>query len=157
MILPADLPGSLDAVHNAVRDAFARADLCGYGQYLAPDLRYVDSRGRVQSHERLLADVQQQFERFVSFRTRFIRESLVADGENIVETGVQDAAIALRIFAVFEVRWRISRRGRYTWRRASEGSWQLSEAILFSESIRRDGLGWARRARFAGPSRQGAA
>ena len=79
-------------------------------------------------------------------------ESLVADGEAVIETGVQDGAIALRIFAFFEVRWQITRRGRYTWRRTNGGRWHLSEVVLFSETIRRDGLGLADRARFAGPS-----
>jgi ketosteroid isomerase-like protein len=152
MTLPTDLPGSLDAVHVAMRDAFARADLPAYAEYLARDLRYVDARGRVQSREQLLSDVQRQFERLVSFRSQFTRESLVADGEAVIETGVQDGAIALRIFAFFEVRWQITRRGRYTWRRTNGGRWHLSEVVLFSETIRRDGLGLADRARFAGPS-----
>ena len=71
--------------------------------------------------------MQRQFERLVSFRSQFTRESLVADGEAVVETGVQDAAIALRIFAFFEVRWQITRRGRYTWRWTNEERWHLSE------------------------------
>ena len=37
------------------------------------------------------------------------------------------------------------------------GRWRLSEVVLLSEIIRRDGLGLAKRARFAGASSQGAA
>lgn len=157
MALPADTPSSLDAVHVAVREAFARADLPAYAQYLAPDLRYVDPRGRVQSREQLLAEVQRQFDRLVTFRSEFTRESLVEAGDDIIETGVHDAAIALRIFIFFEVRWQVSRRGRYTWHRTSQGKWQLGEAILFSETIRREGLGLAGRAPFARTSTRGAA
>jgi ketosteroid isomerase-like protein len=123
MALPADTPSSLDAVHVAVREAFARADLPAYAQYLAPDLRYVDPRGRVQSREQLLAEVQRQFDRLVTFQSEFTRESLVEVGDDIIETGVHDAAIALRIFIFFEVRWQVSRRGRYTWRRPNQGKW----------------------------------
>ncbi len=157
MALPADTPSSLDAVHVAVREAFARADLPAYAQYLAPDLRYVDPQGRVQSREQLLAEVQRQFDRLVTFRSEFTRESLVEAGGDIIETGVHDAAIALRIYIFFEVRWQVSRRGRYTWRRTSQGNWQLGEAILFSETVRRDGLGLAGRAPFARTSTRGAA
>jgi hypothetical protein len=157
MTLPRDLPGSLDAVHVAMREAFARAYLPTYAEYLAPDLRYVDAGGRVHSRERLLSDVQRQFERLVSFRSQFTRESWVVDGEAVIETGAQDAAIALRIFGFFEVRWQITRRGHYTWRRTSGGRWHLSEVVLLSETIRRDGLGLARPARFAGAFSQGAA
>jgi hypothetical protein len=157
MTLPTDLPGSLDAAHNAMREAFARAYLPEYSEYLARDLRYVDAGGRVHSRERLLSDVKRQFERLVSFRSQFTRESLVVDGESVIETGGQDAAIALRVFAFFEVRWQVTRRGRYTWRWTNAGGWRLSEVVLLSEIIRRDGLGLAKRARFAGASSQGAA
>jgi len=40
-------------VHLKVRDAFARADLADYGCDLAPDLRHVDPRGRVQTRDQL--------------------------------------------------------------------------------------------------------
>jgi hypothetical protein len=155
--LPADLPQSLETVHLKVRDAFARADLADYGRYLAPDLRYVDPRGRVQTREQLLKSLGVQFARLVSFRSTFARETLLMSGEDTVESGIQEAAIALRMFALFEVRWQVTRRGRYTWRRATGVLWQLREAVLESENIRRDGIGLAGRAAYAGAPKQGAA
>jgi uncharacterized protein DUF4440 len=143
--LPADLPQALDAVHVKVRDAFARADLADYGRYLAPDLRYVDARGRVQTREQLLRSVGVQFARLVSFDSAFTRETLLMNGEDAVESGTQEAAISLRLFVWFEVRWKVARRGRYTWRRATDVAWQLREAVLETEDIRRAGFGLAGR------------
>jgi hypothetical protein len=143
-LLRADLPQSLDAVHLEVRQAFARADLAGYARYLAPDLRYIDTRGRVQTREELLASLRRQFARLVRFRSSFARETLVASGEDVTECGVQDGNIALRLFGLFEIRFVVRRRGRFTWRRAPEGHWQLREARLETEAIHRDGFGLAR-------------
>jgi len=144
--LPADLPQALDATHLKVRDAFARADLADYGRYLASELRYVDARGRVQTRDQLLKSVGVQFARLVSFHSAFSRETLLMSGEDAVERGTQEATISLRVFAWFEVRWRVTRRGRYTWRRATEVPWQLREAVLDTEDICRDGFGVAGRA-----------
>jgi len=143
--LSADLPQALDSVHLKVRDAFARADLADYGRYLASELRYVDPRGRVQTREQLLRSVGMQLARLVSFHSAFSRETLLMNGEEAVELGTQEAAISLRVFAWFEVRWQVTRRGRYTWRRATEVPWQLREAVLETEDIRRAGFGLARR------------
>ena len=128
-------------MHVKVRDAFARADLADYGRYLASELRYVDPRGRVQTRDQLLRSVGVQFARLVSFDSAFARETLLMDGAEAVESGTQKAAISLRIFVWFEVRWQITRRGRYTWRRATEVPWQLREAILETENMRRAGVG----------------
>src|SRR6476661_1127872 len=155
--LPADLPQSLDTVHLKVCDAFARADLADYGRYLALDLRYVDPRGRVQTREQVLKSLGAQFARLVSFDSTFARETLLMSGEDIVESGLQEAAIALRVFALFEVRWQVTRRGRYTWRRAAGVPWQLCEAVLDSENIRRDGIGLAGGAAYGRGPKRGAA
>jgi ketosteroid isomerase-like protein len=155
--LSADLPQSLDAVHLQVRDAFARVDLSTYARYLAPDLRYVEPRGRVRTRTQLLASLHEQFARLVSFRTTFTRDALEVNGDEVTERGVQEATIALRVFALFEVRWQITRRGQYTWRRAPEVAWQLREALVEAEDIRRAGFGWAGRAAYGDPPERGAA
>jgi hypothetical protein len=147
--LPADLPQTLDAVHVNVRDAFASADLAAYGRYLAAELRYVDPRGRVQTREQLLRSVGTQFARLVGFHSAFSRETLLMNGENAVERGTQEAAISLRVFVWFEVRWQVTRRGRYTWRRAAEVPWQLCEALVETEDIRRAGFGLAGRGQYS--------
>jgi hypothetical protein len=155
-LLPVDLPQSLDAVHLKVRDAFARRDLADYGRYLAPDLRYVEPHGRVQTRAQLLKSVSVQLARLVSFESTFARDTLLMSGEDVIETGVQEAAIALRVFALFEIRWQVTRGGRYTWRRAAGVTWQLREVVLEAEDMRRDGIGWARGASHGGLPKRGA-
>jgi hypothetical protein len=154
--LSPDLPGSLDAVHLDIRDAFGRRDLTAYARHLARDLVYIDARGRAQDRERLLRSVRRQFARLVSFASDFARESLVIEGADAVETGVQSASIALRVFAVLEVRWRVTRHGRYTWRRDAETGWVLCRVVLDREQIRRDGIGLAGRASYGRAAERGA-
>ena len=87
--LPPDLPGSLDAVHVAVREAFQRRDLTTYLEYFAADLSYRDADGRVQTREELGGSVRGQLERLVAFTSSFERESLQAEAQDVVETGTQ--------------------------------------------------------------------
>jgi hypothetical protein len=155
--LPPDLPGSLDAVHLRIRDAFSRRDLAAYGRHVAEDLTYVDPRGRVQNRPQLLRSVRRQLARLVSFSSHFERESLILENADAVETGTQTAAIAIRVFAVFEVRWRVTRHGRYTWRRDTEAAWVLRHVLLDQEQVRRDGVGLADRASYGQPPDHGAA
>ena len=154
--LSPDLPGSLDAVHLDIRDAFSRRDLMAYARHLAPDLSYVNARGRVQGRERLLRSVRRTFARLVSFASDFARESLVVENADAVETGAQRASIALRVFAVLEVRWRVTRHGRYTWRRDAETGWVLRHVVLDREQIRREGIGLAGRASYGRAAERGA-
>lgn len=141
-----DLPSSLDAVHLRVRDAFRRRDLAAYAQHLAEDLTYVDAKARVLSRKGLLDSLRIQFARLVSFDSRFDRESLALDDGEAVELGTQSASIALRILLVLEVRWRVTRHGRYTWRRDAAAGWVLRHVVLDHESIRREGYGLVGRA-----------
>ena len=145
MLLPPDLPGSLDTVHLQVREAFRQRDLAAYSRYLAEDLVYVDPNGRVQNRQAVLSSVRRQFARLVRFQSHFERESLAIEGANAIEIGAQSAAIAIRVFLVLEVRWRVTRRGRYTWRRDEAAGWVLSDVRLDHEQMRRDGIGLAGR------------
>src|SRR5258707_8122460 len=73
--LPPDLPGSLDAVHVAVREAFQRRDLAAYLEDFAPDLRYRGADGPVPTPEELGGAVRGQLERLAAFPRSFGREA----------------------------------------------------------------------------------
>jgi hypothetical protein len=141
--LPPDLPGSLDAVHVAVREAFQRRDLTTYLEYFAADLSYRDADGRVQTREELGDSVRGQLERLVAFTSSFERESLQAEAQDVVETGTQIASISLRWLFIFATHWTVRRRGRYTWRRRRPGGWELRRVELYEERIARNGMGVA--------------
>ena len=141
--LPADLPGSLDAVHVAVREAFQRRDLTTYLEYFAADLSYRDADGRVQTREELGGSVRGQLERLVAFTSSFERESLQAEAQDVVETGTQIASISLRWLFIFATHWTVRRRGRYTWRRRRPRGWELRRVELYEERIARNGMGVA--------------
>jgi hypothetical protein len=141
--LPPDLPGSLDAAHIAVREAFQRRDLDAYLAYLAADLSYREADGRIQTRESIGRSVKAQLERLVAFSSSFERESLQAEGQEVVETGTQTASISLRWLFIFARRWTVRRRGRYTWRRRRPSGWELCRVELYEERITRDGVGIA--------------
>ena len=138
------LLASLDAIQEAVHAAYARTDLDAYAQYLAPELRYVLPNGRTQSRDELLVSLRDQFARLVRFESAFQRESTTVTEESVILVGEQTASLATRIFVIGEVRWRIQRHGRYTWRRATIVPWVLTEVVLSRESVTREGLGLAR-------------
>jgi ketosteroid isomerase-like protein len=144
--LPADLPASLDAVHERIRDAFQSRDLAAYLTCLAPDLAYREAGGRLVTREGLAASVARQFERLVTFHSDFDRAGLVAAGEEAIETGTQTASIALRWFGFLAIRWTVRRSGKYTWRRAADG-WRLRAVELSEEKVRREGIHLAHRLR----------
>lgn len=141
--LPADLPGSLDAVHQRVRAAFQARDLSAYLQYVAPDLRYREVGGRLITREGLANSVAGQFQRLLAFDSDFDRATLVAAGEEAIETGTQRASIALRWLGFLAIRWSVRRSGRYTWRRTAD-SWHLRAVELYEEQATRDGIHLAR-------------
>ena len=141
--LPPDLPGTLDAVHVAVREAFQRRDLTTYLEYFAADLSYRDADGRVQTREELGGSVRGQLERLVAFTSSFERESLQAEAQDVVETGTQIASISLRWLFIFATHWTVRRRGRYTWRRRRPRGWELRRVELYEERIARNGMGVA--------------
>ncbi len=141
--LPPDLPGSLDAIHVAVREAFQRRDLAAYLEYFAADLSCRDADGRVQTREEIGRSVRAQLERLVAFTSSFERESLQAEAQDVVETGTQTASISLRWLFILAMHWTVRRRGRYTWRRRSPGGWELRRVELYEERMARDGMGIA--------------
>ena len=136
-----DLPGSLDTVHLRIREAFRKRDLVTYGQHLAEDLVYVEANGRVQNRRGLLRSVRRQFARLVSFTGQFDRDSLILENGDAVETGTQTARIALRVFLFLEIRWCVTRHGRYSWRRDMAVGWVLRHVVLDQEKIRRESIG----------------
>ena len=140
--LPPDLPGSLDAAHLAVREAFQRRDLDTYLRYFTPDLSFREPDGRVLTREAFARSVEVQLSRLVAFTSSFERETLEADGQDAVETGTQTSTISLRWLLIFALRFKVRRRGRYTWRRSPVG-WELHKVELYEQRITRDGTGLA--------------
>ena len=141
---PAKVLAEIDATHFAVRDAFRRRDLPSYRACLAPNLKFQGVNGHVLSRDGLARDVQRQFDRLVAFDSTFDRHSATLDGGDLTETGTQTAWIALRILAVFALRWKIERTGRYVWTQAASG-WQLTEVLIEREHVTRTGFGLAAR------------
>jgi uncharacterized protein DUF4440 len=140
----AQVLAEIDATHLAVRDAFRRRDLPSYAAFLAPNLSFQRANGSVTSRDRLAREVQHQFDRLVAFDSKFDRRSATLGGNDLTETGTQTAWIALRIFAVFALRWKIERTGRYLWTRAASG-WQLRDVLIEQERTSRTGFGLASR------------
>jgi len=135
----------IDAVHLRVRESLRRRDLPGYVAAFTADLRYQQPDGRVISREQLSRNISGQMDRLVAFDSGFKREASAIAGEDVVETGVQTAWIALRVFAIFAVQWRIERHGQYVWTQA-DGEWKLREVRVERELVTRAGFSLASRA-----------
>ena len=90
----------------------------------ALDLTYRQADGRLVSREEVARSIAHQFARLVAFDSGFDREAASATGADLAASGTQTASIALRVFAVFAVRWKVERRGQYTWARVGP-NWLL--------------------------------
>jgi hypothetical protein len=141
---PEHLLGEIDAVHVRVREAFRRRDLSAYMATFALDLTYRQADGRLVSREEVARSIAHQFARLVAFDSGFDREAASATGADLTESGTQTASIALRVFAVFAVRWKVERRGQYTWARVGP-NWLLRNVRIDQERVTRAGFGLASR------------
>lgn len=130
----------VDAVHLQVREAFRRRDLAAYMDRIASDLVFRKTNGELYPRAELARDVGKQFERLVGFDSAFDREFASVAGNELIETGTQQAWISLRVFAIFAITWRVERHGQYTWTRLGS-SWQLREVRIDREKIERVGFG----------------
>ena len=108
----------------------------------AQDLAFHQADGRVLSREKLSRSVARQFARLVSFDSGFDRQTARVTGRDVTESGTQTAWIALRVFAIFAVRWKVERQGPYTWTRAGS-AWLLREVRIEHERVTRLGFGLA--------------
>jgi hypothetical protein len=138
------LIAEIDIVHVRVRESFRRRDLAAYMATFAPDLTYRQADGRLLSREALARSIARQFRRLVAFDSGFERQGARVAGAELTESGTQTAWIALRVFAVFAIRWKIERTGQYTWVRAGAG-WLLRNVTIEHERVTRAGLGLASR------------
>jgi hypothetical protein len=143
--VPAQVIAEIDAVHLRIREAFRRRDLSSYMATFAADLEYRQPDGRVLSREELARSIARQFQRLVAFDSTFDRQSVSATSTDLTEFGTQTAWIALRVFILFAIRWKVERQGTYTWARV-ETEWLLRNASIKQERVTRAGFGLASRA-----------
>ncbi len=129
----------LDERHAEAQLAFARKDLDAYRELFSPYLYYRQRNGRVIGRDDLMRDVAIQFRRLDSVKSAFIREDLNVTGEEVRETLIQEATATATAFGLVHRRWKIIRRGIYTWR-VEEGRWVIKEVEVLSETM--TSAGW---------------
>jgi len=138
------LLAEIDAVHLRVRESFRRRDLSAYMATFATDLTFRQANGRVLSRDGLARSIARQFARPVAFNSRFDRRTATVTGHELMESGTQTAWIALRVFVLFAVRWKIERQGQYTWAHVGP-DWLLRKVSIEKEDVTRAGFGLASR------------
>jgi hypothetical protein len=129
----------LDARHAEAQAAFARRDAAAYAAMFSPALAYRQPDGRVIGREQLLRDVEAQFRNTGGAVSTFARERLSVAGAQAVELLTQTAYFETSAFGLIHLRWRLTRRGEYTWTREN-GAWVIVRVDVLAESIGR--VGW---------------
>jgi hypothetical protein len=129
----------LDRRHAEAKRAFARKDISAYREIFSPSLAYCQPDGRVISRDTLMRDVAVQFRRLDSAESVFVREDLSMTSGDVKETLIQEAAAEATLFGFVHRRWKINRRGTYTWTK-QEGRWVIKQVEVFSETV--TSAGW---------------
>lgn len=134
----AEMGSILGARHAAAQEAYRRKDIASYQAMFSRDLVYRREDGSVVGRAALMKDVQDQFDRFGKVDSRFVRESLqIVDG-NVAERLRQTATAETSAFGLVHRRWRMMRRGRYTWS-LTDGVWTITSVKVHAEETRPDG------------------
>jgi hypothetical protein len=129
----------LDGRHAEAKSAFARKDIGTYREIFSPSLAYCQPDGRVIGRDELMRDVAAQFRRLDSAESRFFREDMSIASDEVRETLMQEATAEATAFGFVHRRWKINRRGIYTWT-AQEGRWVIKRVQVLSETV--TSAGW---------------
>ncbi len=129
----------IDACHAAAKLAFAHKDIGAYRDIFSPSLAYRQVDGRVIGRDELMRDVAVQFRRLDSAKSAFIREHLSVTSDEAIETLIQEVTIETTAFGFVHRRWKINRRGLYTWIHR-EGRWMIKQVEVLSETV--TSAGW---------------
>jgi Domain of unknown function (DUF4440) len=124
----------LNERHATARDAFSKRDLDAYRAIFAASLRYRQANGEVIDRNRLMRDVASQFRRLGSAESSFVREQLSVTGNDATETLHQSAMLEATAFVVVRRRWRLHRRGEFSWTKL-DGVWVIEKVTILSENV----------------------
>jgi hypothetical protein len=130
----------LDGRHAEANLAFARKDIGTYREIFSPSLAYRQPDGRVIGRDELMRDVAVQFRRLDRAAWGFIREDLRISSGQVRETLIQKATAETTVFGFVHRRWKMNRRGIYTWT-AQEGRWVIKQVEVLSETV--TSAGWS--------------
>ncbi len=126
---------ALDARHAQAQAAFTNRDIEAYREIFSAEGRYEQKDGIVLDQSRLMRDVRAQFQKMDRAESRFVREKLVLDGEQVSETLIQNASFEVSLFGLVRRRWDLERRGVYTWV-MEDGRWRISHVRILDEHLR---------------------
>lgn len=133
-----ELAAALDARHADATAAFDGRNIKAYSDLFSDSLRYERTDGKVVGKSQLMRDVKAQFRRLSSAKSSFVRDNLVVDGGNVVETLIQHAVCEASAFGFVRRTWPLERRGRYTWA-IEHANWRIIDVRVGDEQL---GSGW---------------
>jgi hypothetical protein len=81
-----------------------------------------------------MRDVASQFRRLDSAQSSFIREQLSVTGDEATEILDQSATMEATDFGIVHRRWRLHRRGEYSWTEL-DGVWMIEKVTILSENV----------------------
>jgi Domain of unknown function (DUF4440) len=128
----------LDARHEKAQAAFAKRDIEAYRAMFSPSLAYRQLDGRVIDRNQLMRGVEKQFRSVGSVLPAFSRERLSVAGNEATELLTQIAFMETSAFGLFHMRWKLVRRGEYTWVKV-DGAWLIGRVEVLSEKLSRAG------------------
>jgi hypothetical protein len=131
---------ALHARHAEAQRAFAARDIAAYRDLFAPTLAYQQPDGRVIGRDQLMRDVATQFARLSRVRSSFRRLDLALSADGATETLAQVGELAATAFGIIHRRWRLERRGAYSWVEI-DGRWVIARVRVDAETM--SPAGWS--------------
>jgi hypothetical protein len=129
----------LDARHEAAQAALAARDMAAYSGIFSPSLAYRQLDGRVIGRSQLMRENEAQFRNLGAAVSAYTRERLTVAGNEVTELLTQTVLLETSAFGLFHMRWKLTRRGEYTWTKAC-GAWVIERVEVLSEKF--DRMGW---------------
>lgn len=105
-----------------------------YQNLFSGDLQYSQRDGVTIDRSRLMQDVKAQFKSLGYAQSRFDREKLDVDGDQVTETLNQIATMEASAFGFLRRVWRVQRQGHYTWA-VEDGQWKIVRIRVLSETV----------------------
>jgi len=130
-----EVAGELDRLHSSAKEAYAARDISSYQEYFTADLVYIQADGKSIGREQLMRDISKQIKQHKAVDSTMNRESIEINDDGTITQVVQHrGSYSVSVFYLFTKKWKLERKGVYTYRKTENG-WRICSVEVLSETI----------------------
>lgn len=125
----------IEKLHKKAQIAMKQRDISGYMSIFSNDLEYIQKNGDVIDREQLLRDQKKYFSRLVDVKSEYKMLSFERKEDLLEETIEQNTELAIRVFIFFKKKWKVKRRGIYSWTLLSGDEPKIRKVKILEENV----------------------